>query len=272
VLADYEPFGYYTIPKEQYYTVPQERRATASGDGPLHDAAQHAASELNLFNAIRTAPFRGGAFERALLARCESAAAVAEPAGRKVTESSLIFRFGRAVARVQDASATEPVATFLSEAGLGVKLGSVAEDGGGRMSDVGDGGELSCLVRAHVRAIDAELLSAPNLGAMVGLLHERNRAADHGPGQRAGALMMALLYAFYATWMPGRTLPLKRKDFFPDGKMTAVRVDALQRPGYPAGGQITVERVCWKPIIRAAYFLCSESDENSAGECQLPWM
>ena len=176
-----------------------------------------------------------------------------------------------------------------------------------------------------------QVLGAPNLRAMVAMLRARSRRAAAGEGEgegagrsaeagvhaaetrssneeehvalRAGALLLALLYDFFAAWQPRRERPLLRKDFAAEAHASAsplLRKDSAAGAGVGAGAASSAwrcssvgvpaveEHACegrgvplaigWQrhvPIVRNIFYVCSEaSTEMHGGEapdrCELP--
>ena len=287
----YEQSGYYAVPAAQWYF--DERHGAETDHAPERVAAARrcAAASLSALSAVRAAPFGGGRLCRVLESAAAAAVAHEEEARGRLwppppkPTATLLHRFARAVARAQEAPAAGRVAAFV------VACACEDEAAGGEAipnrfgvhasSRVPYEPSLARFARRHEAAIDAELLGAPSLGAMVQLLHARSRAADDGgddddaqvaTGLRAGALLLALVYDFYALARPRRSRRFVRKDYFGAGgaadeaaAATAVLVppDALE-----SGAPIAVGRASHVPIIREAFYLCPGADDEA---CELPW-
>jgi hypothetical protein len=272
----YEPHGYYNVKEAQYYGLRGECADRVSSDDMVAATASAAARDLNAFNQLRTAPFCGGEFARALLAR---GAAHAERGGTPVT-STLIYRFALALASVHDASVASPPSPS-SASFAALRHAAAALEG----DDEADGSvsgplhhqhwthsrtplpgdpSLSDFLLRHARTLDSrELLDAPHLGAVAAVLHRRNRDASHTEdGQRAGALLLELMFDFFAVWSPTRQMPLKRKDLHEGGEWVSA---LIRRRGAGTGGrgiaapgeelEFEFGRARRVPVIQKAYVI-----------------
>lgn len=244
----YEPSGYYTIDKTCYYG---RRDADALSEAAIRKAREHAAHDVDAFNRLRSEPFSGGGFARAL-ARVERGTE-APP-----IESTLTYCLALALAAAQGTSTTsgrgggsssrfEPevrLEAFRAAARSMAKAGPALphQFWAHARAPVPYAARLDEFIDRHATVIDAELLEAPHFGALIQMLLERSRLppslarnagssadAEAGPS-KAAALMLALMFDFFAIWSPRRVQPLKRKDYDADARSTSsVRlVDAAQ--------------------------------------------
>lgn len=284
----YESSGFYAIPEAQWYW--DERHSAEADYAPKScaTARRRAAESLSALNTVRAAPFRGGHLCRALESAAVAAAAHEEEARGRLwppppePRATLLHRFARAVALAQEAPPASRVAAFArtcarqDEAARGEALPN--RFGVHASSRVPYEPSLGSFARRHEAAIDAELLGAPSLGAMVQLLHARNRAADDDEddarvemGLRAGALLLALVYDFYALWRPRRSRRFVRKDYFGGSaanKVAAATAVLVPPDALECSAPVAVGRASHVPIIRESFYLCPGADDEA---CELPW-
>jgi len=255
-------------------------------------ARRAAAARLSDFEALRCAPFRGGALCAALeaLAERDEAAATAVPPPPD-PRHTLIWRFAHAVAAAQEASPSEG-----SPTGEGAPTAPAARVAAFRAAAARDDAaapplphrlnvhsrtplpvspSLGAFAERHAAALDAQLLGAPHLGALAGALHARNRAGGEA-GLRAGALLLPLMFDLFAAWAPRRDRPHLRKDF------QAVAADDSGGGGGGGGGVSTCSvveldsergggaqigvRPTPEPIIQQAFVLDSLQLQPSPSE------
>ena len=93
----------------------------------------------------------------------------------------------------------------------------------------------------------AEVLSAPHLGALAAALYGRNREGAE-VGQRAGALLLELMFDFFAVWSPRRSMPLMRKDLHAGGDWVSALVTGED-------GLFEFARERRVPVVRQAFAL-----------------
>ena len=257
------------------------RHTQADCAPPQVAAARRAATaRLSDFEALRCAPFRGGALCAALEALAERDESVPPPPDPRDT---LIWRFAHAVAAAQEEIPSEEsptggggttapgarVAAFRAAAARG---DAAAPPLPHRLNvhsrtPLPVSPSLDAFAERHAAALDAEVLGAPHLGALTGALHARNRAGGE-VGLRAGALLLPLAFDLFAAWAPRRDRPHLRKDFQAiaaddsdgdgdsncDSTCTVVEIDS-ERGG---SAQIGVRPA--EPIIQQAFVLTSELD------------
>ena len=246
-LGYYEEYGgfYEGESKDGDYDASTERTDGHGGE-QIRKAMATATEELNAFNAIRVAPFRGSGL----------ADAIAGISG----EGSRIHKFAEAMAALQEQRAADrPKALRAAAACADNNAVEPAEEGGG----------LEAFVLEHAAALDEEALGAEHLAELIELLYERNQQTSSEAGLKAGSLLLGLMFDVFEVWSPPpRSVPLKRKDYRtePAGGTSGTRVK--RSPAW-SGGEISLGWSPLKPIIREAYFLCSDAADGK--ECMLPW-
>ena len=260
----YEQAGFYSVDKSEYYGAASSQGDAAGGVGAadMQAAQARAADELNAFRILRSAPFAEGQLARAIsgLAR----------AGATPPEASRVYRLAVALGKAHEQQVPAKRLCALRDAAEACDEDAPAMD----PSAPYDGcGSLSEFVARHEAAMDAMVLSAPHLGELIRLLHERNRASARSDGAdagalRAGAMMRELLFDVFAVWRTSRRPPLKRKDYVYSADR-ATRASCLSSAIGKGGGpdRVGLGLEPLDPIIREAYFVCS-TDED--GACELP--
>lgn len=262
-------------------------------------ARERAAAALSALDAVRSAPFRCNGLCHALEAieYDEELLHGAYPSPPPVT-ATLIHRFARAMARAQEEdSARGRLKAFAA---------AVLDDDATALPNrfriharhtVPYEPTLEAFAARHAEVLDAEILGAPNLGEMVKMLRARSRRATDGYDDhsrehssreeearlRAGALLVALLFDFYAVWQPQRERPLLRKDFAAAGPANGAWQcsSVVQRAvkGHGCKGSGAPIAIGWEdhvPIVRKIFYICSEASLSTQGSggrgarCELP--
>ena len=314
----YEPRGYYTVDRALYYGFngAAERAAAqdAAADGAVgavgaqqvdvgldesrlrdedRSAREAASSELSAFDAVRVAPFRRGALASEIACIGGDGDGV-----RQRQESTLIYRFAKAVGVAQDAAAaaaaaaaddngtpsdgSEVLVSAFDAAVAASTSGDGEGDGGPIAGHVASYVSLESFVERFGAALDAEVLAAAHLGEMVRLLRDRNREDSEPSRLQAGSLLLGVMFEFYAAYTSRKALPLKRKDYYRTRRPQLQTGEGFTDDGGAGCRTVTssvtshstgvirvdadAEHV---PIIRAAYMLCGVDEE--AEECILPW-
>lgn len=132
------------------------------------------------------------------------------------------------------------------------------------------GASLAEFIARHAGSIDAALLRTGHLGDMIELLYARNRGAtgeargdeqwEQSHRTQAGALLVALMFDFFAVWSPSRgRVPLKRKDY-QRSRETAQTFMSAPEPAASTGDGTVADiairtRKLHVPIVRQAFVL-----------------
>ena len=263
----YERFGYYGVPRELYYGFngASKRAGAEGGSNDAEEekwmqaaaAARDAASvDLNAFSLMRTTPFRGGALANALTRHAgqgvSGEASSQRTAATSATSATLIYRFALALGRAQDQCTDHPAGKgdeLLQAFREVVQAEGGCEPGAGcsdspipnqhwvhSRSAITPDETLAAFTARHSEAIDAEVLAAPHLGALINLLFQRKcRPTERGGlrddgsrdgstgldsetrleegttrdaarrGLKSSALMLALMFDFFAVWRCARS-------------------------------------------------------------------
>ena len=237
----------------------------------VHSAQLSAAAQLNAFNALRTAPFRGGAF----------ATALEQVPHNESQDVTLVHRFAIAISRAQEVTSSAPEGNLVEAFRKAVQDDATGTDSDGHCAvlphqfwihsrtAVASDRTLAEFMARHEAVLDAELLSATSFGELIQILHRRNRdevASERG--LRSGALLLALMFDFWAVWCPRRFMPLKRKDYFEHGTVMSALHVPWARGSTPLGGNlITISITRREPLIKELYYVCDAEE----GICELPW-
>ena len=295
-VAYYEPHGYYSVSKRLYYGFNKGEKVEHHEDDEDErrdeDAAARlaAAAELTGFNAVRTAPFLGGQLASAISTICndvcdnadersnpgvrlsdteEETHRQSEATVKERLQATLIHRFAKAVGAAQDATLgrgdNEQEETKMADAfGEAVRAAPAIEPIPGHVPSYRD---LEDFTSAHIEALDDEVLAARDFGDMMRILSARSRHVvaddDDAQGLLAGALMVELMFEFYAAFHRRKGVPLKRKDYFHHYNEGEVDVARTSTSGVRIDehGVITVNAdVPHVPIIRKVYWLDGDWD------------
>ena len=299
----YEPRGYYTVDRALYYGFNGAAERAAAQDAAADDesrlrdedrsAREAASSELSAFDAVRVAPFRRGALASKIACIGGDGDGV-----RQRQESTLVYRFAKAVGVAQDAAAaaaaaaaddngtpsdgSEVLVSAFDAAVAASTSGDGEGDGGPIAGHVASYVSLESFVERFGAALDAEVLAAAHLGEMVRLLRDRNREDSEPSRLQAGSLLLGVMFEFYAAYTSRKALPLKRKDYyrtrrpqlqtgegFTDDGGAGCRTVTSSVTSHSTGAIRVDADAEHVPIIRAAYMLCGVDEE--AEECILPW-